>query len=106
MRNVKREAAWAKAMQNVGEFLDNLEDWEVPGQPEGTVLTGVSIRLPTADRPEVLIVLKASGEGGRFVGFVGGLDLTQAILVWRARWMAAGMKWRKDRPYGEQERSE
>ena len=101
MRAVDREAEWLKAMQRVGEFLslcDNAGGIKGPGD---ATLTGFTARLPTEEKPETLLVLKASGGEGRFVSFVGGLTLTQALLTWRAKVMGGKVRWREDVPYGE-----
>lgn len=101
MRAVDREAVWLKAMQRIGEFVESLGQLPVKGVPEDTELKGFNVRLPTEERPDALIVLKASGEGGAFVAFMGGLTLAQAILGWRAEHVAGKIRWRVDVPWGE-----
>lgn len=101
MRAADREAEWLKSMQRVGEFLTLWDRPGGPGLPEGTELEGLSIKFPSGDRTDTLIILKASGDVGRFVGFMGGLTLTQALLTWRAKALKDVVKWREDVPFGE-----
>lgn len=99
MRAVDREAAWQKSVQRLGEFMGSLEELVDQGTPPGTRMVGLTVRLSTEGRPETLIVLKASGEGGAWVAFVGALDLAQALHTWRAKVTARSIKWREDVPY-------
>lgn len=99
MRAAEREAAWLKQMQRVGEQMASLEERRTQGVPEGAHLVGFSARLATKERPEALLVLRATGDAGKFVAFIGALTLEQAILVWRAKVQIGGVRWRKDLPY-------
>lgn len=101
MRAVDREAAWLKGIQRLGEFVESLGADPGQGVPEGTRLVGFNVKLATAEQPEVLIILKASGESGAYVAFAGGLTLPQALLGWRARHLADGVKWREDVPWSQ-----
>lgn len=99
MRDQERERIWTRTTLRVGEFLRSLgEGVDRPGLPGG-VMTGFVVRMPTEKRPDCLIVVRATGKEGRVVAFVGGLDLTQAILTWRAKYLGPGLKYREDRPY-------
>lgn len=101
MRDSQAEAQLGKANRRVGEFIKALTEGRgATGVDEG-VVTRITIRLPTRDEPEVLLVVKASGTQGDFVGFVGGLDVAQALLVWSAKDQTKGLKWRVDVPWAE-----
>lgn len=101
MRRTEAEERVNRANRRVGEFLQALTSGRgASGVPEGAV-TRVTIRMPTLEQPEALLVVKASGESGDVVAFVGGLDLCQAILVWAAKDAGPGLKWREDIPWAE-----
>lgn len=99
MRQISVEEALEKKYARVGEFLQALTQGRgAEGILEGFV-TGISIRLPSTDEPECLLVVKGAGVGGKYVAFVGGLDVVQAVLIWRAKAGAKGLKWREDVPW-------
>lgn len=99
MRNADLEKEWTKRVGAIGEFIEAVGKGRgVTGLPGGQV-TRVTLRYPTEERPEALVVVKASGEGGDSVGFVGGLDIGAALLTWRAKDASKGLKWRADRPW-------
>lgn len=99
MRQVDAEARLDARNRRVGEFLQVLtEGHGAKGVPEG-VIVRVTIRLPTPEEPEALLVVKAQGEGADQVAFVGGLDVCQAFLVWAAKDRGTGLKWREDVPW-------
>lgn len=101
MRNADREEAWNAANRRVGEWVETLGGGrQLPGL-EGGVLDSISVRVPTEDRPEAFVVLKAHVGTDKFVAFVGALTVHQAFLTWRAKVAAGGLKWREDVPYGE-----
>lgn len=101
MRNADREAVWNKTNRRIGEWVEVL-DWEreLKGL-EGGVMDSVFIRLPSEDRPEALLVLKAHVGEQRYVSFAGALTVGQALLTWRAKAMGTGLKWREDVPWSE-----
>lgn len=99
MRKVDAEERVNKTNRRVGELLQGLTEGRgASGVVDGRV-TRVTIRLPTEDQPEALLVVKASGAEGEFVAFVGGLDVSQALLVWAAKDLKGGLKWRVDVPW-------
>lgn len=99
MRSAEREKRWNTTNRRVGEWLETIgEDYSPPGI-EGAELVSVLVRSPTRDRPECLLVLKARVGEDRFVAFIGGLTVNQAILTWRAKGLGRGLKWRKDTPW-------
>jgi hypothetical protein len=101
VRNIKAEEVLARKHRRVGEFLERLSyGGGAKGVPGGTV-TRITIRLPTDDQPEVFVVVKVAGDEGDFVGFVGALDVVQALLTWMAKDASKGLKWRPDVPWAE-----
>ncbi|MCK4626632.1 MAG: hypothetical protein KAV00_15040 [Phycisphaerae bacterium] len=101
MRKADAEARVNAANRRVGEFLQALTQGRgASGILEGRV-TRVTVMMPSEDRPEALLVVKATGDLGDRVAFVGGLDVVQAILVWAAKDSSKGLKWREDLPWSE-----
>lgn len=101
MRKVDAEARVNTRNRRVGEFLQALTEQRGASGVAGGVVTKVTIRLPTEDAPEALLVIKVRSGEEDFVGFVGGLDICQAILVWAAKDQGPGLRWREDVPWGE-----
>lgn len=99
MRDATREQEWTKRVAAIGEFMESVGHGKGATGVRGGAVTGITIRCATVDRPEVLLIVKAMGEDGAVVGFVGALDLGTAILTWRARDGAKGLRWREDRPW-------
>ena len=100
MRQVDAEAREEQRNRRVGEFVQALTQGRgATGVPGGRV-TRITMRLPTEASPETLLVVKAIGDDGDVVAFVGGLDVVQALLTWRARDRKDGLKWREDKPWG------
>lgn len=99
MRRADAEARVDRANRRVGEFIQSLTEGRgAKGVPEGTV-TRLTVRLPAVEEPEALLVVRAVGADGAVVAFVGGLDVTQAVLIWAARDAGFGLKWREDLPW-------
>lgn len=99
MRNKEAEAAYLRRNERVGEFLGGLEHGRgVKGLEEGEI-TRVTILVPSRERPEALIAVKATTAAGKWVGFVGALTVSDAILMWRVRDERIGLKWREDIPW-------
>lgn len=103
MRQVSAEEREGKRNRRVGEFIQALTEGRGAAGIVDGVVTGVSVRLPTAADPGVLVVVRAEGAPGKRVGFVGGLDVTQAVLTWMAKDAGPGLKWREDVPWGDRE---
>lgn len=101
MRKIDAEARVNTANRRVGEFLQGLTEGRGAEGVEDGKVTRLTIRLPTEDQPEALLVVKAEGSGGAFVAFVGGLGVCQALLVWGAKDRAGGLRWREDVPWDE-----
>lgn len=99
MRKVDAEARLDAQNRRVGEFIQALTRGRGASGIIGGEVARITIRLPTVDAPEVLLVVKAEGDEGRRIAFVGGLDIVQAILVWAAKDARGGLKWREDVPW-------
>lgn len=99
MRSMELERAWEKRVQRLGQWIEAVGQGLGAKELEGAVLTGINIRLPTPDRPETLLVIKAQKGDKRYVAFCGALELSDALLAWRAKEGARGIKWREDRPW-------
>lgn len=101
MRSEELEQRWMKRVQRIGEFIESLGDGRGAKGVEGGVVDRITIRYPSREDPEAFVVVKVRAPGGKVVGFVGGLDVGAALLTWRAKDGAQGLKWREDRPWGE-----
>lgn len=99
VRNGQAEERLAKTNRRVGELFDGLAQGLVPKGLEKGQVTSVSLRLATEQHPEALCVIKATDAKGKHIAFVGGLDIVQALLTWRARETGPGLKWRDDVPW-------
>lgn len=99
MRNADMEARWARRLNNAAELLDSLLDGRGAKGIKGGVVTEVRLRLPTPDRVETLLVVKASDGVDGYIAFVGALNPVDALLTWRAKDGAGGLKWREDVPW-------
>lgn len=99
MRNAADEHKEGSRARRVGEFLEALEGVLPTAGLEGGRVTSLRIRLPTEAEPSTLLVVKASTEGGDFITFIGGYQVTDVILAWRARCTGGVMKWREDVPW-------
>lgn len=101
MRQVDAEARLAKIHRRVGELLDSVgERMPIKGLVNARI-TRINIRTQTETDPGVLLVIKATGEQGDHIAFVGGLDIIQALLSWRAKEAGPGLRWREDVPWTE-----
>jgi hypothetical protein len=99
MRQTDAEQRLDARNRRVGEFLQVVTEGRgAKGVPEG-VVTAVNIRLPTRDEPEALLIVKAEGPTGKWIAFVGGLDVVQAVLMWATKDRRTGLKWREDVPW-------
>ena len=103
MRNVDKERDWAKRLQRIGEWVEHLEKGLHPGGLEDGRVKEVRALLNTRDMGDTLLVIKAHDEAGDWVAFVGGRNLAEALLTWRQREGAKGLKWKEDRPWGERQ---
>jgi hypothetical protein len=103
VRDVEREAIWDKRVRAVGEFIEAIGGGRGTTGLRGGSVTRITIRCPSREEPEALLVVKATGEDGDVVAFVGGLDVSTALLTWRAKDGSKGLKWRADKPWSERE---
>lgn len=72
--------------------------WGCKSLHAGTV-TSIRILLAGADRTDVLVIVKACVGDQQYVGFVGGPDVTTALLIWRRKEQGVGLAYREDRPW-------
>lgn len=101
MRKPGAEERLNKINRRVGELFDRVaQGGPVKGLEEGR-LTRLQMRLPTETQPEALLIVKATSAQGDHIAFIGGLDIVQALLTWRAKVMGPGLPWREDIPWGE-----
>jgi hypothetical protein len=63
---------------------------------EGIVLTGFSVRLPSEDKPDVFVVIRAATDTAKLVGFHGAPTLIEAIPGALERLYNRSIKWRED----------
>lgn len=99
MRAAEREQQWMKRMCRIGEWVDSLEEGQgAQGLEEGRV---IDIKILLNGRPsgDTLVVVRAQDKHGRWVGFVGARSAGEAMLAWRQKDAAAGLKWREDLPW-------
>ena len=101
MRNQEREAAWAKRLVRAAEWLEAIEAGKGAKVLEDSTI--LEVRIKTSARPEgdTLMILKAAAGDQTYVAFVGARTIVEALLTWRQKEGAAGVKWREDRPWRE-----
>ncbi len=102
-RDTSAEARLATRNRRIGEWLEAVENGRGGQGIEDGVVTRVTIRLPTREDPEALLVVKVTAPDGDHIGFVGGLGVNEALLTWRARDASRGLKWRADVPWKERQ---
>jgi hypothetical protein len=98
-RDSDREAAWTRRLASAGEWLDNLDRGRGVSGLESGQIRDIRIRLATEDDPGVLLIVRAFDANGAWVAFVGGLDVVTALLTWRSKDSAKGLKWNVDKPW-------
>lgn len=96
MRNASGEAKWMRRLESAGGVLERLTEGVGVKALPGANLDEMRILLPGEKRGDVLIVLKASIDGEKYVAFVGGPDVVTAVLMLRAKERSRGVKWRLD----------
>ena len=101
MRNAETEAATDRRNRRIGEFIEGLGQGVGLGGLEDGRVVSIRIRFPTEAEPTTLLVVRASAEVGPRIAFIGAFSAGDALLAWRARAGAAGMKWREDIPWSE-----
>ena len=99
MRSAEAEKRLAAVHRRVGELLDGIDQgMPLKGIEEGRV-TRITLRLPTEESPEALLIVKAVVGEDKRIAFIGGLGIIQALLTWRAKEGGPGLKWRADVPW-------
>lgn len=95
-RDASAEAKWMRRIESAGGVLERLGQGVGCKALPGANLDEMRILLPGERRGDVLVVLKASIDGVKYVAFVGGPDVVTAVLMLRAKERAQGVKWRVD----------
>lgn len=99
MRDADGEKAWERRLTGASMCLEALTSgWGCKSLKNGKV-SKITILLPSPERGECLLVVKAHSDDGDFVGFVGGLDVVTAMLMWKAKEGGQGLKYREDTPW-------
>lgn len=99
MRNAELERKWTARMVSVAGALEMLDEGGGCKSLQGGRVYSIGLKLPTEARPDVLIVVKACVGDEKYVGFVGGIDVVTAFLMWQKKERGAGLSYREDRPY-------
>lgn len=80
---------WGLDVEALGETLRRLPNrWPF--------VYNVQLRLPIRDNADVLMLVKAVGEGGPVIAFHGGRTMVTALITWPARVRAGKVEWRED----------
>ena len=99
MRDSEAEEVQGRRHRRIGEFIDALGQGPGRGELlEGRLVT-FRIRFSTEADPSTLLVVRCEAKDGPRIAFVGAYRAADAILAWRARSGAQGMKWREDVPW-------
>ena len=99
MRSAELERAWMKKLEDVAHMVMLIDAEGGCKGLQGGHLVSIKVLLPTEQRGDCLLVLKASTSEGGYVGFVGGADFATTLLAWRKKENAAGVSFREDTPY-------
>lgn len=92
---------WERVLRATGVAIQRLMRHTEAGAAAGPSLTEVRFKLEADEGTSVLAVLKARGQKGDLVGFVGGTDLASTILSIAKKLQHDKVRWRVDRPWGE-----
>ena len=99
MRDAELDKLWMKKLTAVAHMVMAIDAGAgCKGLEEGR-LTSIKFLLPSQERGDCLLVIKAVDEHGDHVGFVGGPDVATILLTWRKKEAAQGLTYREDAPY-------
>lgn len=90
---------WEKRIRSLGLAVMEVERHQADGAAGGPELTELRYQLEADNRTSVLLILKARGENGGLVGFVGGSTLSDVLLSSAKKLRAGAVRWREDRPW-------
>lgn len=90
---------WEKHLRALGMAVGAIQNCTHLGNWPGPVVSELRIKLEQDSRTSVLVVVKAHGEEGELVGFVGALDLETVVLTLAGKLKAQSLRWREDRPW-------
>lgn len=100
MARSEGDARFDKLLRSLGFAVLRLERSGPGGEAEGVELTEVRFKLDADNRTSVLVICKGTEEGQQLVAFVGGPDLSTAMIAVGKALAGRALKWREDRPYG------
>jgi len=99
-RKGSREGAFGDEMRAVGEALLELGLAHERYKREGNELVDIRLKAPSDEGGEWLVVIRASFEGTRYVGFHSSFRPEEAVRGAVNRVLNGQMKWREETPYG------
>ena len=103
MHNGEADERWERQLRAMGLAVAGLQNCTHIGRGSGPTVIELKFKLEQDNRTSVLVIVKARGEEGGLVGFVGALDLETAMIAVEGKLRAGSMKWREDRPWSERE---
>ncbi len=96
-RDAKRESRDDRAYEMIGRRVQRLGDFFTEGAVASVELRGLSVRPPTEDNAEFLLVIRAYDDAGApVVGFHSGLSLGEALAGLYERLDNASLRWKED----------
>jgi len=90
-------AAYLRQMVRVAETLQDFERVSDGLWEEDVYISGISVRFPTDDRPEYLVVVRVDGAGGRLVGFHDAPTFLEALVGVVNRLKNRSMQFKEDK---------
>ena len=94
--DLKLGAATDKLARRIGMNLLVLESRLSQFDEEGVAVVSFTVRLPTTEKPDVLIVLRGATDEGAVVGFHGAATVWEALNGALERVYNRSMKWKED----------
>lgn len=82
--------------QQIGMSVLNFERRIEQMSDAGVTVRGMAVRLPTEEKPDYLITVRADGENAAMVAFSGGLTLAEVLRGTIERMGNGSLKWRED----------
>jgi len=94
--DAKLGAATGRLCRRVGENLLVFEARVAQLDEEGVGMVSFTVRMPTHDKPDVLVVLRGVTDAGSVVGFHGAATVWEALNGALERVYNRSMKWKED----------
>lgn len=101
MGQSQADKAWDKHVRAVGMALLRLARHTHDGGADGPVLHELRLKLEADNRTSVLVIVKAHGQERELIAFTGGPDLPTAVIAVAKKLQGGSLRWREDRPWGE-----